>query len=223
MNTIQTKEQDSIRYVVDTLDDSTKIMLNRLVDVSFLTYPSGSIKNPFLRNPINPTNKGQNKIVFADDTASGRPCCLVDEFIIKNVYPYYSNTHSNASCGIMMKQNIETTRQIIRHTMKLQPQHKIFFSGNGCTGAFNHLVNKIDTTKHKSIHIHNTSFEHHSNFLPWKEKINDLEKNKNCSIQHRIISVYESDGLNIDINEYVRKCELELDNVIDKKSRLNRR
>lgn len=136
--------------------------IETLKDLKPLLYEPGIIKNPFTAE--------YNRIIFADDVASGRPCKLVDEYIVKNIYPYYSNTHSNSSCGIMMKNRIKHTKDLIRQQFRLKPEHKIIFSGNGCTGAINHLVNKIDFNKHKNITIHITPFEHHSNYLPWVEK-----------------------------------------------------
>ena len=43
--------------------------------------------------------------MFADLTASGRPSPLIENYIAENVLPYYSNTHSNAYCGIVMKKH----------------------------------------------------------------------------------------------------------------------
>lgn len=196
----------------------TSKLLDRLIDISDLTYESG-----YITSPITNTN---NKIIFADDIASGRPCKLVDEFIIKKINPYYSNTHSNATCGIMMKDMIAKTRDIIRHVMNLTDNHKIFFSGNGCTGAINHLVNKIDFMKHSKVFIHTTPFEHHSNFLPWKEKINDLTKmgvfnvkGSGRSVQHQMI--HTSDVLELDIKHYISKLNSELENETDKNTRLD--
>jgi selenocysteine lyase/cysteine desulfurase len=190
----------------------TDIKLDALVDLTELTYTGGTIINPF--------NNSNNKIIFADDTASGRPCKLVDQYIIEEIYPYYSNTHSNATCGIMMKNLVKKTRDIIRQTMNLSSNHKIFFSGNGCTGAFNHLVNKIDFTKYDKIYIHNTPFEHHSNFLPWKEMINDLKKtgkNKNRIIEQHLIdadnkckSTNVNDLLHFDIEPYISNLEKDI-------------
>src|SRR5579872_7166219 len=77
----------------NTNDDmNIDVNLLDLIDVSHVTYNPGRIQNPF--------TKKYNNIIFADDVASGRPCCIVDSLIIQNVNPYYSNTHSNATCGI---------------------------------------------------------------------------------------------------------------------------
>lgn len=194
------------------------MLLDRLIDVSDLTYESAHITSPITHI--------DNTIIFADDIASGRPCKMVDEFIIKKVNPYYSNTHSNATCGIIMKDMITKTREIIRHVMNLSDNHKIFFSGNGCTGAINHLVNKIDFMKYTKVFIHTTPFEHHSNFLPWKEKINDLTKmgifnveGSDRSAQHRMI--YTQGFMDLDIKKYIKVLKTELETETNKNTRLD--
>jgi|694.fasta_scaffold00943_39 selenocysteine lyase/cysteine desulfurase len=116
--------------------------------------------------------KPPNKIIFADDTASGRPCKFIDKQITKMILPYYSNTHSNAFCGIYMKNLLNETRKYIRQEFNLKPFHKIFFSGNGCTGAINHLANSIDYKLYKKVNIYITKYEHYSNQLPWNEQAN---------------------------------------------------
>ena len=170
-----------------------------LIDISSLTYKPGIIHSPL-------TNKSY-PIIFADDIASGRPCPMVDQYIIKNIYPYYSNTHSNAACGIMMKNLVNKSKDIIRKVMNLSDNMKIFFSGNGCTGAVNHLVNKINFLKHSKVVIHTTPFEHHSNFLPWIEKIKDLNSEGKTHVEHRMIP---NTDLNLDISQYIKDLDAEI-------------
>ena len=101
------------------------------IDTSVLLYKSPEVTTPFKKTTLK----------FADDTASGRPCVLIDKIIEKNIIPYYSNTHSNASCGEFMVEMIGKTRNIIREHFNLTNNHKILFTGTGATGAVNHLVN----------------------------------------------------------------------------------
>lgn len=172
-------------------------------DCEKLTYESGKCINPFTHE--------SNRIIFADDTASGRPCPLIDRLVEKNIYPYYSNTHSNALCGSLMKKMVNQTYDIIRENFRVKSDKKIIFNGNGCTGAINHLINKIDVTKYKKIVIHTTPFEHHSNYLPWIE----LLKKHSCfhnyddyKINYRIMP-YDSD-YNIITEDYLNNLQKEL-------------
>lgn len=173
---------------------SDEYLIRNLCDVSNLTYQNGIIINPF-------TEKN-NRIIFADDTASGRPCPLIDSLISKNINPYYSNTHSNATCGTYMKNMIYKTREIIKYEHNLNSEYKIFFCGNGCTGAINLLVNKIDLSKYKKIIIHTTPFEHHSNYLPWLELINRHGCKKN-----RIKYIDYDDNFDLHVDKYIDKIQ----------------
>lgn len=139
---------------------------------SDLLYDSPNIVTPFHTNI---------RIIFADDTASGRPCKVIDNMLTKEVVPYYSNTHSNAYTGILMKNLIKNTKNKIRQTYNLANEHKIIFSGNGTTSAINHLVNSINFGQYKKTNIFISMFEHYSNHLPWIEKSKD-EKNIAVSI-----------------------------------------
>lgn len=136
----------------------------------------------FLYDPptiITPLTK-EVKITFADDTASGRPSNKIDMKIMTEILPYYSNTHSNAFCGIMMRDKLDEIRNKIKEFYNLDKEnHKVIFSGNGTTGAINHLSNCIDYSSHKKINIYLSTYEHYSNYLPW---IEISRKNKNVKI-----------------------------------------
>lgn len=121
-----------------------------------LLYPAPKLKNGY-------------KIIFADDVASGRPCKKIEKKIAKRILPYYANTHSNAYCGILMKKLIQKTREYLQVILNIPKTHKILFTGNGCTGAINHLVNSIDYLRYDVCNIYITPYEHYSNYLPWVE------------------------------------------------------
>jgi selenocysteine lyase/cysteine desulfurase len=167
--------------------------IDNLKDLTPLLYEAGVIQNPLNRSEY-------NRIIFADDVASGRPCRAVEHYVANNVYPFYSNTHSNASCGIMMKNSIKQARQIIREQLNLRGEHKIIFTGNGCTGAINHLAHKIDFKRHNKITIHITPFEHHSNYLPWVE----MQRHHN-NIELNFIQC--DDEFNLRVDEFIQDLE----------------
>jgi selenocysteine lyase/cysteine desulfurase len=165
------------------------------VNINDILYESPIISTP-LRKSV--------KIVFADDTASGRPCKLIDSKMINEIHPYYSNTHSNAFTGIMMKNLIKDTKLRIRKTYDLDKSHKIIFTGSGTTGAINHLVGSIDFNKYKETHIFISTYEHYSNHLPWVEKSKDEEH-----IKIRLIPI-KNDDIDFDwLNDNIQKdCEI---------------
>jgi len=153
-------------------------------DIKKLFYDNPIIETPFVKSA---------KVIFADYIASGRVSPYIEEWLIKNIYPYYANTHSNASCGIMMKNEINKTKQQIRQLYNLRPSHQIIFTGNGTTGAINHLTNLIDYKKYTKINIYVSVYEHYSNYLPWAEIV---KTNKNCSIEY--IPINDNDDVDIE-------------------------
>lgn len=115
----------------------------------------------------------KHKIIFADWTASSVACKFVDKHVSK-IIPYYSNTHSNAYCGTLMKNLITKTKNLIRAKYNLSDEYKIIFTGSGATGAINHmlhcmnlLVSRTSSTSKTKINIFLSMLEHHSNYLPW--------------------------------------------------------
>lgn len=104
---------------------------------------------------------------------------LIDNYMIKYIYPYCSNTHSNSYGGMLMKKMIIEVKQEIRESFGISDNYKILFTGNGTTGALNHLINIIDYLQYNKVIIYVTLYEHYSNYLPWVE----LSKyNKNIEV-----------------------------------------
>jgi selenocysteine lyase/cysteine desulfurase len=150
-----------------------------------LYYKQMSIKTPFVN---------EVKILYADYTGSGLPSPIIDKYLVNNIYPYYANTHSNSFCSQYMNNQIELTKEYIKKTMNLKSTQSILFTGNGTTGATNHLINSLNFNKYNKINVLISLYEHHSNFLPWIEK---------AKIYHNIniVLIPLNDGL-IDYNKY---------------------
>jgi selenocysteine lyase/cysteine desulfurase len=132
-------------------------------DIKNLIYNPGIIKTPFIK---------KTKITYADFIASGLPCPFIEDYIQKKIYPLYSNTHSNAYNGMFMKNVIIDTKKYIRSVLNISDDYQILFTGNGTTGAINHLIGCIDYTKYLKIVIYLSLYEHYSNHLPWVELTN---------------------------------------------------
>lgn len=126
-----------------------------------LYYKSMTIKTSLVNNI---------KILYADYIGTGRPSPIIDNYLIHNIYPYYANTHSNSFCSEYMNNEIELTKKYIKKIMNVLDTQSIIFSGNGTTGATNHLVNSLNFKKYNKVNIIISTYEHHSNFLPWVEK-----------------------------------------------------
>jgi len=138
-------------------------------------------------------------MIYADSTATGQMSPIIDKYIEK-LAPYYGNTHSNAFCGILMSSKINKVRKYIRETFNLTDDDVIIFTGNGTTGAINHLIHCLDPKNYEEINIILTEYEHHSNYLPWVELSKD---NKNVKI-HLIPA---NDNYTIDIKLIDKKLK----------------
>lgn len=113
---------------------------------------------------------GTKFLIYADTTASGIIYKPIIEYMTENVYPFYSNTHSNAISGKYMSELIEKSKMIIRNHFNCDNENdQIIFTGNGCTGAILHLIHAMDLQKSgQNMVVFVSITEHHSNYLPWK-------------------------------------------------------
>jgi selenocysteine lyase/cysteine desulfurase len=150
----------------------TDIILKDYHDVSDeninkLVYKRGSITTPF---------HDKTKVTYADYIASGLPSPIIEEYITKEVYPYYSNTHSNSRGGQIMVQQINDVKNYIRKEFNLSDDYQILFNGSGCTSCSNHLANSIECKEYDKIVIFISLYEHYSNYLPWKKLAESCKK-----------------------------------------------
>lgn len=112
--------------------------------------------------------KSPEKTLMADQTSSSYPLKCVESYIQNEVYPYYTNTHSNNKLGKLMVTLIDEAKQIIMKSVNGDcDSYKILFTGSGATGAINHLIHLIRNNIHKNTVIFVSSYEHYSNYLPW--------------------------------------------------------
>jgi len=155
-----------------------------------------------------PIIKNKIKILMADATATGLASPIIEKYIMYNVLPYYSNTHSNAYCSNYMNFLMNNTRKYIREIYKLDKNKVILFSGNGATGALNHLSSLIDYKHYKRVNVIISVCEHYSNFLPWM-KIK--KENKNLNIWY--LTIDEEGQLNLNLLDIFLKNHLEMDDM----------
>lgn len=120
-------------------------------------------------HPLIQTPFGPRYIINADVTASGYPNKIIETFIQNRILPNYSNTHSNAFTGRMMSHYIEQSKKIVKKSLNCHELDQVIFTGNGCSGAVNHLVHCLDLKSHTpdDTVVFISKAEHHSNHLPW--------------------------------------------------------
>lgn len=105
--------------------------------------------------------------VFCDIAASSFPLKCITNFLTQNVYPYYTNTHSNNFFGRIMSEYCANSKRIIMECVGGDcKRDKILFSGSGSTGGINHLVHMILPIVSEAVVIV-SDLEHLSNYLPW--------------------------------------------------------
>src|SRR5688572_5726922 len=87
------------------------------------------------------TPYGEKNVIYADYTASGRGIKQIEDFISKQVLPFYANVHS--SCGYLAEQSenfrIEA-KTIVRRYLNTDEKDSIIFSGQGTTSCVNKLI-----------------------------------------------------------------------------------
>lgn len=120
-------------------------------------------------HPIINTPFGEKYLINADVTASGYPNKLIDNYITNKILPYYNNTHSNAYSGRMMSHYIMEAKSLIKQSVNACPNDQLIFTGNGCSGAVNHLVHCLNLHHQtpEDVVVFISKAEHHSNHLPW--------------------------------------------------------
>ena len=138
------------------------------------------------------TSFGEKPLIYADYTASGRCLDFIEDYIRQQVLPYYANTHTETSyTGAQTTALREQARDIIRKAVNGSDDDQVIFCGPGATTAINKLIDilnmrlpadlaqryslleQIPTDQRPVVFI--GPYEHHSNELPWRESIADLE------------------------------------------------
>lgn len=135
---------------------------------------------------------GEKPLVYADYTASGRSLGFIEDYIRDRVLPYYANTHTETSfTGAQTTAYREQARREIRRAVNASEEDQVIFCGPGATAAINKLIDilglrlprdladryeldaRIPAEERPVVFI--GPYEHHSNELPWRESIADIE------------------------------------------------
>jgi len=136
------------------------------------------------------TPYGNRPIVYSDWTASGRGLKHIESYIQHEVITLYGNTHTTTSItGHQSTCYRHESRQIIAQATNAKitgraAEDIVIFTGNGTTAAVNKLVLALglhlqlpDEHKNDLAYrpiVFTSSYEHHSNLLPWRESNADV-------------------------------------------------
>uniref|UniRef100_J3L3Q6 Aminotransferase class V domain-containing protein n=1 Tax=Oryza brachyantha TaxID=4533 RepID=J3L3Q6_ORYBR len=132
---------------------------------------------------------GTRRVTYADHTASGRCLRFVEEFVQRNVLPYYGNTHTMDSyVGLHTSKLAMDAAKYVKRSLGAGPEDVLLFCGTGCTAAIKRLQEVTGmavppTLRSVALDVLPTSerwvvfvgpYEHHSNLLTWRESLAEV-------------------------------------------------
>lgn len=132
---------------------------------------------------------GRRRLTYADHTASGRSLRYIENFIIKNVLPFYGNTHtSDSHVGHRTTKMLHEAAEYIKKCLGGRQNDAIMFCGSGTTAAIKRLQEVIgiavpSTLRERLIKCLSNEerwvvfvgpYEHHSNLLSWRQSLAEV-------------------------------------------------
>ncbi|MEN7550122.1 aminotransferase class V-fold PLP-dependent enzyme [Rapidithrix thailandica] len=131
---------------------------------------------------------GEQAILYADWTASGRLYRPIEEALIETFGPFVGNTHTETSVtGTSMTVAYHEAKEIIKKHVNASDQDVLIAFGSGMTGVINkfqrmlglkvpeQFKQKIEFPEEDKPVVFLTHMEHHSNHTSWLETIADVE------------------------------------------------
>ncbi len=133
------------------------------------------------------TPYGEQRMVYADWTASGRLYRPIEQRLLDDLGPFVGNTHSEASAtGSAMTSAYHEAHRRLKAHVNAGPGDLILTGGTGMTGMINKFQRilglKAPQALRSQIHLAEadrpvvfvTHLEHHSNHTSWYETIADV-------------------------------------------------
>lgn len=135
---------------------------------------------------------GPRQMVYADDIATGRALTFLEDRLRTLLLPLHANPHSEASAvGMASGRWREQARDMVAKALGAGPDHAVLFTGSGSTAAVDRFVGilgwKVPTDPELAERLRRSlspaerpvvllgPWEHHSNELPWRESIAEVE------------------------------------------------
>ncbi|XBI57418.1 hypothetical protein VPH35_038819 [Triticum aestivum] len=83
---------------------------------------------------------GRRALTYADQTASGRSLSYIEDYLVKQVLPFYGNTHTDDShVGSKTTRLVHKAARYIKRCMGAGPGDALIFCGAGTTAAIKRL------------------------------------------------------------------------------------
>ncbi|MES2378426.1 MAG: aminotransferase class V-fold PLP-dependent enzyme [Bacteroidota bacterium] len=130
----------------------------------------------------------EQKILYADWTASGRAYQPIETYLQEHILPFMANTHTGSThTGRVISQAYEGAKTVIKNHVHAGKDDALIFCGSGMTAAVNKLQRilglrvpeqlkgylQIDDALRPVVFV--THMEHHSNHTSWLETIATVE------------------------------------------------
>jgi selenocysteine lyase/cysteine desulfurase len=133
------------------------------------------------------SNSGEQDLVYADWTASGRLYTPIERKMLESFGPFVGNTHSESSVtGGLMTHAYHHAHEIIKRHVHADADDVLLFVGAGMTAAINKFQrilgvkipekyrNAVTIPENDRPVVFVTHMEHHSNQTTWYETIADV-------------------------------------------------
>ncbi|KAL6845618.1 hypothetical protein ACP4OV_025113 [Aristida adscensionis] len=132
---------------------------------------------------------GTRRVTYADHTASGRCLRFVEEYVLRNVLPFYGNTHTEDSyVGLHTSKLVREAARYVKRSLGAGAEDMLLFCGTGCTAAIKHLQEvtgmAVPPTLRSAVLaglppadrwvVFVGPYEHHSNLLTWQESLAEV-------------------------------------------------
>ncbi|TVU51287.1 hypothetical protein EJB05_02698, partial [Eragrostis curvula] len=133
---------------------------------------------------------GRRVLTYADQTASGRSLRHIEDYLVKEVLPFYGNTHTEDShVGSKTTRLVHKAARYVKRCMGAGAGDALLFCGAGTTAAIKRLQEVIGVaapsaelrgrlaaqlrTQERWV-VFVGPYEHHSNLLSWRRSLADV-------------------------------------------------
>ncbi|GJW92752.1 pyridoxal phosphate-dependent transferase [Tanacetum coccineum] len=133
---------------------------------------------------------GKRKLTYADHTASGRCLYYIEDYIVKNVLPFYGNTHTSDSyVGDRTMKNYHEAAKFVKKCLGGTQGDALLFCGSGTTASIKRLQEVMgiaipSNLREKVVNsclgsaerwvVFVGPYEHHSNLLSWRQSLAEV-------------------------------------------------
>ncbi|CAN6540455.1 unnamed protein product [Malus baccata var. baccata] len=131
---------------------------------------------------------GKRGLTYADHTASGRSLLYIENFIVKNVLPFYGNTHTcDSFVGNRTTKMVGEAVKYLKKCLGVGADDALLLCGQGSTSAIKRLQEVMGIAVPSTLRdrmlgsdligmeerwlVFVGPYEHHSNLLSWRQSL----------------------------------------------------